>query len=213
MTNAALQQSWHFCPRFKNEWQSVSGFFIDISRLSFSKAVSTWDHCWAIDLTLNLQFHVSGTLSLISIQHGPAHFPIAPTKKTKQFQKELQGLLRQSRKTQKWAKWIQKLWTGRERLVTASSSRHRTAFLATVRQAFCIIPCEVHTSSSAMYVLAHTYPFISTHEILKQSWSVSNRVVDANLMPNNNWWKKRADANKTFFWWVSADSQRDDEPI
>lgn len=87
---------------------------------------------------------------------------------------------------------------GVERLVTVSIPRNRTAFLATVRQAFYLIPCEVHTSSLAMYVLVHTYQFITTHQILKQSWSMSNRVVDANLMANN-WRKKRVDANETFF--------------
>lgn len=53
------------------------------SRSHMRSLLSHWPHT-------NLQFHVSDTLSLISIQHGPARFPIAPTKKTKQFQKELQ---------------------------------------------------------------------------------------------------------------------------
>lgn len=43
------------------------------------------------------------------------------------------------------------------------------------------IPCEVHTSRPASYVLVHTNLFITTHQIVKQSWTASNLVVDANL--------------------------------
>lgn len=124
--------------------------------------------------------------------------PLLPPKKQNNFKKNCRTITTKPQDT-KMSQINPKAVDGVERLVTASSPRHRTAFLATVKQAFCLTPCEVHTSSPAMYVLVNTYQFITTHEILKQSWSTSNRVVDANLMPNKQLVEKTGWRKQDFF--------------
>lgn len=145
MMNEALQQRWQSCHRFTIAFFLLEGQkLIWSTNLSLASSLTSRD-CLKVILKsrfhmisqlsrwpyTNLQFHVSDTLSIISTQHGPAHFPNAPTKKPNNFKKNFRTITTKPQDT-KMSQMCPKAVDGVERLVTASSPENRTAFLATV---------------------------------------------------------------------------------
>lgn len=90
--------------------------------------------------------------------------PLLPPKKPNNFKKNCRTITTKPQDT-KMSQMYLKAVDGVERLVTVSIPRNRTAFLATVRQAFYLIPCEVHTEPRNVRARAHISIYHNTSNL------------------------------------------------